>query len=276
MSLEFTKMHGLGNDFVILDGMSQPMDPGADLVRHLADRRRGVGCDQVLLVEPGRDGADFGYRVFNADGSEAGHCGNGIRCVARLVRDRGWTEHDRITFSLAESRVETVLLDDGRVAVDMGAPRFDPRALPFEADDPGRDPQELEIDGEAVRFGVVSLGNPHAVIEVDDVCDAPVATLGPQLESHPAFPERVNVGFMAIVAPDHVRLRVWERGAGETPACGTGACAAVAVGRRRGRLADSVRVALAGGELVIDWAGGDNPLWMTGPAETVFRGTLVQ
>lgn len=266
-------MHGLGNDFVVLDGVRQRLALDGDAVRRLADRHRGVGCDQVLVIEPPRDGADFGYRVFNADGGEVEQCGNGARCVARFVRDAGLSDAGTITFATAGGRIRTELLAGGEVAVDMGVPRFRPADVPLRAEAEAPD-YALELDGGTVTVAAVSMGNPHAVIAVDDVDDAPVTTLGPRIERHPAFPQRANVGFVQRLAPDRVRLRVWERGAGETCACGTGACAAVAVGRRRGELDERVTVVLRGGELVIAWAGDDNPLWMVGPAETVFEGTL--
>lgn len=273
--IAFTKMHGLGNDFVVVDGVGAVVDLAPDTVRRIADRRTGVGCDQVLMIEPARDGADFGYRIFNADGGEVEQCGNGARCVARFVRERGLVTADRISFATRGGTIRTELLADGRIAVDMGTPRFDPGDIPFVADH-AADHYELDVDGTGWRIGAVSVGNPHAVLTVDDAGDAPVAALGPAIERHPRFPQRANVGFMQIETADRIRLRVWERGVGETAACGTGACAAVAVGRRQGLLAGSVTVELTGGPLVIDWAGGDNPLWMTGPATTVFEGTLTE
>lgn len=271
--LRFAKMHGLGNDFVVLDGVTRPLDLDAALIVRLADRHRGVGCDQVLLVERGSGGAHFHYRIFNGDGTEVEHCGNGVRCVARFVRDQGLIERDRIRF-LAGSRVlETRLLADGMVAVDMGAPDFAPASLPFVTDQ-DQPPYSLSVGGERVEFGAVSMGNPHAVLTVADVDTAPVPRLGPAIQRHPAFPRQVNVGFMQLADRARIRLRVWERGPGETRACGTGACAAVAVGRMRGDLDARVIVELRGGDLVIEWDGGDNPLWMTGPAETAFHGTL--
>ena len=275
MALAFTKMHGLGNDFVVLDGVTAAIDPDAALVRHLADRRRGVGCDQVLLIQAASGDADFGYRIFNADGTEVEQCGNGARCVARFVRDRGLADAERITFDTLGGRIRTVVEADGRIAVDMGEPRFEPSAIPFDAPARARY-YALEAGGETRDIGAVSIGNPHAVLVVDDTASAPVSTLGPEIEYHPRFPRRANVGFMQVVAADRIALRVWERGVGETDACGTGACAAVAVGRDRGWLDRRVTAALPGGELVIEWAGTDNPLWMTGPAETAFEGTLVE
>jgi len=275
MTLEFTKMHGLGNDFVVLDGVSSSVSVDGDLVRLLGDRHRGVGCDQVLLIEPAAGAADFSYRIFNADGGEVEQCGNGARCVARFVRDRGLTDADRIAFSTLAGMIRTQLIPDGRVAVDMGVPRFEPPEIPFDAPERA-DRYALEAGGATWEIGAVSMGNPHAVLFVDDVEHAPVTELGPVIEHHPRFPRRANVGFMQMIDPARIALRVWERGAGETAACGTGACAAVAVGRRLGWLDASVTVALPGGELVIDWAGADNPLWMTGAAETAFHGTLTR
>ncbi|NBC95010.1 MAG: diaminopimelate epimerase [Deinococcus-Thermus bacterium] len=273
MGIAFTKMHGLGNDFVVIDGVQARVELAADEVRRVADRRTGVGCDQVLVIEPARDGADFGYRIFNADGGEVEQCGNGARCVARFVREHGLSTADEVRFATRGGTIRTRQLADGRVAVDMGVPRFDPASIPFVADGEA-DRYELDVDGRVWRLGAVSMGNPHAVLMVDDVEQAPVTTLGPAIEHHPRFPQRANVGFVQAGDRRHIRLRVWERGVGETMACGTGACAAVAVGRRQGLLDESVTVDLAGGALVIDWAGGDNPLWMTGPATTVFEGTL--
>ena len=274
MALAFTKMHGLGNDFVVLDGVRQRVDLSVANIRWIADRYHGVGCDQVLLVEPAEgDGADFRYRIFNRDGIEVDQCGNGARCVARFVRDQGLTDAVAVGFLTLGGLIRTRVLPDDRVTVDMGAPRFTPAEIPFEA--PAQaDPYALEVGGREWNIGAVSMGNPHAVLTVDDVDQAPVAELGPAIEHHPRFARGVNVGFMQVLAADRVRLRVWERGAGETAACGTGACAAVAVGRVRGLLDEQVSVHLPGGELVIAWPGPDNPLWMTGPAETAFFGTL--
>lgn len=275
MALEFTKMHGLGNDFVVIDGVSACvwLDPGT--LFRLADRHRGVGCDQVLLIEPARGEGDFRYRIFNADGAEVEQCGNGARCVARFVRDRGLTDAERISFETLGGMIHTQVLSDDRVAVDMGVPRFEPGEIPFDA--PQRaDRYPLDAGGATWELGAVSIGNPHAVLCVEDVAGAPVTELGPEIEHHPRFPRRTNVGFMQVLDRDRIALRVWERGAGETAACGTGACGAVAVGRQRGWLDARVTVALPGGELVIDWAGADNPLWMTGAAETTFYGTLAR
>jgi len=275
MTLEFTKMHGLGNDFVVLDGVSAAVRVDTALLRFLGDRHRGVGCDQILLVEPAGDAGDFTYRIFNGDGGEVEQCGNGARCVARFVRDRGLSDADRITFSTLGGLIHTRLLADGRVAVDMGVPRFEPADIPFEA--PARaETYTLDAGGERHEIGAVSMGNPHAVLRVDDLVAAPVRELGPVIEHHERFPRRANVGFMRVIDRARIALRVWERGAGETAACGTGACGAVAVGRQRGWLDERVVVALPGGELVIDWAGADNPLWMTGTAETAFHGEIAR
>ena len=274
MSLRFTKMHGLGNDFVVVDAIRQAVSLSPEQVRCLADRRFGVGCDQVLLVEPARlSGTAFHYRIFNADGSEVEQCGNGARCFARFVRDQGFTRDDVIKVGTARGPITLYVEPDGLVRVDMGAPRLDPADLPFDA--PARAPTyPIEVGGEVVEIGAVSMGNPHAVLLVEDVASAPVERLGPLLEAHPRFPRRVNVGFMAAKGRDRIDLRVYERGSGETLACGTGACAAVVSGRLRGLLDERVTVRLPGGELRVSWRGGDAPVWMTGPAVTVFEGTI--
>jgi len=274
MSLRFTKMHGLGNDFVVIDAIRQAVTLAPEQVRFLADRRFGVGCDQILLVEAARlSGTAFHYRIFNADGSEVEQCGNGARCFARFVRDQGFTDDDVIAVGTARGAITLYVEPDGQVRVDMGAPRLDPADLPFDA--PARAlTYPIEVGGEVVEIGAVSIGNPHAVLLVDDVDAAPVWRLGPLLESHPRFPRRVNVGFMAVKGRDRIDLRVHERGSGETLACGTGACAAVVSGRLRGLLDEHVRVCLPGGELRVAWQGGDAPVWMTGPAVTVFEGTI--
>jgi diaminopimelate epimerase len=274
MKLRFTKMQGLGNDFVVFDGVRQGVALSTDQCRFLADRRFGIGCDQILLVEaPRLAGTDFHYRIFNADGSEVEQCGNGARCFARFVRDQGLTDKSEIPVGTAAGPIRLFLETDGQVRVNMGAPLFDPERIPFlEAAE--ADGYDLEVDGQTLRIGAVSMGNPHAVLLVDDLAQAPVARLGPLIEGHPRFPRRVNAGFMRILDPGHVQLRVFERGAGETLACGTGACAAVAVGRRLGLLAEEVRVSLPGGDLRIRWAGGAEPVWMTGPTVSVFQGEI--
>ncbi|KAA0010855.1 diaminopimelate epimerase [Billgrantia pellis] len=274
MLLHFTKMHGLGNDFMVVDLVTQRARLRDEQIRRLADRRFGVGFDQLLLVEPPRDpDMDFRYRIYNADGSEVENCGNGARCFARFVRDQRLTHKREIHVETAGGPLALVVQDDGQVTVDMGAPRFAPDALPFEAE---RDlPRHaLEVDGETYPIGAVSMGNPHAVLRVDDVDSAPVERLGPRIERHPRFPRRVNVGFMQVVTPHEIRLRVFERGSGETLACGTGACAAVACGIRQGLLESPVTVHLRGGDLRIEWPEGAS-LRMTGPAERVFDGRIV-
>lgn len=274
MRLHFTKMHGLGNDFVVIDAINQRVALRPEQVRFLADRHFGVGCDQLLLVEaPGSDEVDFRYRIFNADGGEVEQCGNGARCFARFVRDKGLTRRDAIRVETAAGRMVLQVEPDERVTVDMGVPHFEPAAIPFEAENAARE-YRLDVNGREVRFGAVSIGNPHLVIAVPDVDAAPVAELGPALEAHPRFPRRVNVGFMQVLAPDRIRLRVYERGAGETLACGSGACAAVAVGRQQGVLGDKVDVDLPGGRLLVRWDGNGRPVRMTGPAESVFEGDI--
>ena len=274
MTLRFTKMHGLGNDFVVIDAINQTVVADPPLIRRLADRHFGVGCDQVLLVEASdRPDADFRYRIFNADGGEVEQCGNGARCFARFVRDRGLTDKDDLRVATAAGLLRLQIRADGRVAVDMGQPKLEPAEIPFFADARARH-YPIAADGMELEIGAVSMGNPHAVLLVDDVECAPVAHLGPLLERHGRFPRRANVGFMQIVGPDHIRLRVFERGAGETLACGSGACAAVVAGRLWGRLWPNVRVTLRGGELSVHWAGEGEPAIMTGPAEKVFEGWI--
>jgi diaminopimelate epimerase len=272
MRLAFTKMHGLGNDFMVFDAGGPDDLPSAETLRLLADRRTGIGFDQALVLEPPRrEGTDVYYRIFNADGSEVEQCGNGARCIARLVATRASRQDQPLLMDSPGGVVEARLRRDGQVSVAMGVPDFSPAALPFVAD---REASSYCIDlpGGPVEFAAVSIGNPHAVIRVRSVEDAPVDSVGPAMENHPRFPRRVNVGFLEIVAPDHVRLRVFERGAGETRACGTGACAAVAVARRHGPLAEEVRVDLPGGRLTVQWPGQDRPIWLTGPAETAYEG----
>ena len=272
MRLAFTKMHGLGNDFIVFDAPRHEDVPSPAVLRRLADRRTGIGYDQALVLEPPRRaGTDVYYRIFNADGSEVEQCGNGARCIARLVASRLGAGDRPLAMDSPAGEVEARMLPDGRVSVRMAVPDFSPAALPFVADREAPS-YRVELPGGPVEFGAVSMGNPHAVIRVRSVADAPVDSVGPALENHARFPRRVNVGFLEIVAPDHVRLRVYERGAGETLACGTGACAAVAVGRRHGPLAEQVRVDLPGGTLVVRWPGPGEPVWLTGPAETAFDG----
>jgi diaminopimelate epimerase len=270
--LAFTKMHGLGNDFVVLDGIRQKIDLTAAQYRQLADRRLGVGCDQVLIVEkPTRADVEFRYRIFNADGGEVEQCGNGARCFVHFVRDRGYTKARRIRVETAGGIIVPELSDGGEVTVDMGIPRFAAADIPF-IDGTDAAVQPLDIGGEIVEISVVSMGNPHAVQVVADVAKAPVTTQGPRLEHHPRFPQRVNAGYMQTMDRATIRLRVWELGAGETLACGTGACAAVVSGVRRGMLDSRVRVETRGGWLTIAWSGPGTPVSMTGPAATVFEG----
>ncbi|MCG5513095.1 diaminopimelate epimerase [Ectothiorhodospira shaposhnikovii] len=276
MMIRFTKMHGLGNDFVVIDGVRRQVRLTPDHVRFLAHRRLGVGCDQVLMVEPPTDPsrAAFRYRIFNADGNEVEQCGNGARCFAVFVRDQGLTGETRIPVETAAGLITLQVEADGQVTVDMGPPRLTPWEIPFEADK-AAPWYTLMVNDQALEIGAVSMGNPHAVLRVDNVQTAEVARLGPAIEGHPRFPRRVNAGFMEVVSPTHIRLRVYERGAGETLACGTGACAAVVAGRIQGLLEDRVNVDLPGGRLVIQWAGReDDPVFMTGPATSVFTGTI--
>ena len=270
--LHFTKMHGLGNDFVVLDGIRQEVDLTASQYKRLADRRLGVGCDQVLVVErPRSTGVDFRYRIFNADGGEVEQCGNGARCFVKFVRDNGYTQAKRIRVETAGGIIVPEIDDSGEVTVDMGVPRFAAEAIPFVG---GTDDvvQPLDVAGETIAISVVSMGNPHAVQVVPDLDAAPVATQGPLLEHHRRFPQRVNAGYMQVVDRATIRLRVWERGAGETLACGTGACAAVVSAVRRGLVDSPVRVETRGGWLTIAWTGPDGGVLMTGPATTVFEG----
>lgn len=282
MRVRFTKMQGAGNDFVVLDATREPLALDRAQLQRLGDRRFGVGADQILVVERSTTpGVDFRYRVFNgASGEEVEHCGNGARCFVRYVVDHGLSDRRTLRVETVNNRLQLRLGDDGRVIVDMNRPVFEPTRVPFDA--AGLVPREvhgfalwpLEVDGTVVEAAVLSMGNPHAVVRVDDVDAAPVTTLGPRLEHHPRFPRRVNAGFVQVVDRGHVRLRVWERDAGETLACGTGACAAVVAGIRLGWLDARVDVDTRGGRLTIEWAGGDTPVLMTGPAETVFEGEI--
>ena len=274
MSIEFTKMHGLGNDFVVFDAVNQQVALNENQLRAIADRRFGVGCDQILFVEPARSpDTEFYYRIVNADGSEVEQCGNGARCFARFVRDRGLTDHDEIAVGTAGGDIRLYLEADGQVRVNMGAPQLQPQQIPFQADRRAES-YWLEVDGHMHEIGAISMGNPHAVLQVQSTEDAPLERLGPRIENHPRFPRRTNVGFMAVHARDQIDLRVFERGAGETLACGTGACAAVVYGRLRGLLDQQVQVRLPGGTLVVSWSGDEQPVWMTGPAVQVFEGRL--
>ncbi|MGE5467019.1 MAG: diaminopimelate epimerase [Ignavibacteria bacterium] len=274
MKVRFTKMHGLGNDFVVLDAVNQAFVPNAAQVRFLADRHFGVGCDQLLVVERAqRADADFRYRIFNADGGEVEQCGNGARCFVRFVHEHGLTPKREIRVETQAGLIAPRLEADGAVTVDMGVPRFLPAEIPFvgESDAPV---QKLQVGAHEIEIGVVSMGNPHAVQVVADADTAPVAEQGPLIESHARFPQRVNAGFMQVTGRHAIRLRVFERGAGETLACGTGACAAVVSGIRRGLLDSPVEVTTRGGQLSIAWGGPGAPVLMTGPATTVFEGEI--
>ena len=273
-TIAFTKMHGLGNDFVVIDATRQPFQPDAALLTRLGDRRFGVGCDQVLVVDPPpSDDVDFGYRIYNADGSQVGQCGNGARCLARYVADHGLSSKRSLRVRTTSASLELRLLDNGEVTVDMGAPRFAPAAIPLAASTQASHYTADLADGSTVRFGAVGMGNPHAVILVDDIDTAEVVRIGPLLQRHPLFPESVNVGFLQIVDATHARLRVFERGSGETLACGSGACAAFAAARSWGLLDARAELSLRGGLLTLEWAGSETaPVLMTGPATTVYEG----
>ncbi|MEZ5615589.1 MAG: diaminopimelate epimerase [Rhodocyclaceae bacterium] len=274
MRVRFTKMHGLGNDFVVLDAVTQAIDLTPDQARFLADRHFGVGCDQVLVVEkPARPDADFRYRIFNADGGEVEQCGNGARCFVRFAHEKGLTAKRAIRVETQGGLIEPQLEDDGLVTVDMGVPRFEPSHVPFVTESDAL-VQPLHVGQDTVEITALSMGNPHAVQAVASVDAAPVAELGPRIENHPRFPQRVNAGFMQVTDRHAIRLRVYERGAGETLACGTGACAAVVAGIARGLLDSPVRVTTRGGELAIAWGGPGQPVRMTGPAVTVFEGEI--
>jgi diaminopimelate epimerase len=272
--MRFTKMHGQGNDFVVLDGVRQRVSLAPEMVRAIADRHTGVGCDQLLLVERAASpDNDFRYRIFNADGGEVEQCGNGARCFARYVLDEGLTSKREIRVETAAGVIVPRIEPSGQVTVDMGAPRFDPREVPFLAPAPQLT-YEIRVAGLPVRVAVLSMGNPHAVQFVEDVERAPVTTQGPLIERHPSFPNRVNAGYLQPLSRGHVRLRVWERGAGETLACGTGACAAVVAGIRADLLDEEVRVTTRGGDLVIRWPGPGHAVMMTGDAVRVFDGEI--
>lgn len=274
MLLKFTKMHGLGNDFVVIDAINQSVSLTPAQIRRLADRHYGIGCDQLLLVEAATvAGHDFRYRIFNADGGEVNQCGNGARCFMRFVHEKGLSDKPELRVETAGGPLRLRLEDDDRITVDMGVPRLEPADVPFDA--PVRDnTYPLAVDGTRLEIAVLSMGNPHAVVLVDDIDTAPVAELGPAIERHPRFPQRVNAGFMQIVDPETIRVRVYERGVGETLACGSGACAAMVAGRLWDRLAPRVKVILAGGELVVSWVGEGSPVLMTGPATTVYEGQI--
>jgi diaminopimelate epimerase len=274
MTLKFTKMHGAGNDFVVIDGVRQSVALSPEQIRFIADRHFGIGCDQLLLVEKSpRDDADFRYRIFNADGGEVEQCGNGARCFVRFVHEKKLTSKREIVVETKSGLISPSLAEDGRVTVNMGAPVFDPARIPF-LGDTETVTVPLHLGSDTVEITAVSMGNPHAVQVVADVETAPVATQGPLIERHERFPKRVNAGFMQIIDRTHIKLRVYERGAGETLSCGTGACAAVVAGIKRKLLDNTVHVATRGGVLSITWAGEHSPVLMTGPATTVFEGEI--
>lgn len=275
MQLPFTKMHGLGNDFMLLDRVQQDIPVPNAQIAALADRRTGIGFDQLLVIEPATsDDFDFNYRIFNADGSESEHCGNGARCVAKYLRDHGLSNKQRITLGMPTgSSIQCEVLDNGLITVNMGAPILAPADIPFVAERQALI-YPLQVGEQTLEISAISMGNPHAILLVEDVDTAPVAELGPLIERHAAFPKRVNAGFMQVLDPGYIRLRVYERGAGETLACGTGACAAVVAGILRSLLSESVTVELKGGKLSIDWKGGQTPVLMTGPATTVYEGQV--
>jgi len=279
MLIRFTKMHGLGNDFVMLDQVSQDIKLSPEQIKALADRHRGIGFDQLLMVEPPQDPEmDFFYRAFNADGSEAEQCGNGARCFLRFVRDRGLTTKTCIKVQTRNSKIECQLEKDGTITVNMGKPNLDPQRIPFLTDFPALtykisvESSPVCKDKKVIEISAVSMGNPHAVVQVEDVDKVPVEILGPMIENHEKFPKRVNAGFVEIVNRNKIRLRVWERGAGETLACGTGACAAVVSQRLLGLLDDEVEVEFKGGIAKVCWKGNDAPVYLTGPVCRVYEG----
>ena len=274
MRVSFTKMHGNGNDFVVFDAIRQTLSLTAEQIRHISHRHFGVGCDQILVVENTENPqADFHYRIFNADGSEAEQCGNGARCIMRFIQQQQLSAKPQIVVATLNRLIELHQIDNGWFNVNMGEPVFEPKQIPFVADARALE-YPLSIGQQTVSLGAVSMGNPHAVLQVDNTQTAAVEQLGPLIESHPRFPQQVNVGFMQIVSPQQIQLRVYERGAGETLACGSGACAAVAVGRAQGLLDDTVSVTLPGGELSVSWAGAGQPVWLAGPALTVYEGSI--
>ena len=273
MKYKFTKMHGLGNDFVLIDCVNQSVRLNPEQLRYLADRRLGIGCDQILLVEKTESNADFRYRIFNSDGSEVEQCGNGARCLVRYVYDKGMTQKKEISLETLGGIIFPKLEINGEVTVNMGIPKFEPKEIPFVADK--RMPTYLlDIDEKQIEFSILSMGNPHAVQIVEDINHSPILTEGSLIESHSRFPKYVNAGYMQIVNREHINLRVHERGAGETLSCGTGACAAVVAGISRGLLDSTVTVSTTGGDLNICWKGGNNSVWMTGPAISVFDGEI--
>ena len=274
MQLKFSKMHGLGNDFIVIDAINQAFVPEPERIRAWAQRHTGIGFDQLLVVEKAEsEAAAFKYRIFNADGSEVEQCGNGARCFARFVREQNLTDLDVITVETSSGLIQLEMLDDSRVRVNMGIPQFEPRVIPL-ATETRADQYSLDIDGQSIQFSALAIGNPHIVIQVDDLAGADVETLGPLLEAHPFFPQRVNVGFMQVIDRGHFKLRVFERGVGETKACGSGACAAFIAGQRLGLLDTQAQAHLYGGDLNLEWQGEGNPVMMTGETVMAFQGEI--
>ena len=273
MKYKFTKMHGLGNDFVLIDCVSQSVQLSPEQLRYLAHRRIGIGCDQILLIERTEGDADFRYRIFNSDGSEVEQCGNGARCLVRYVYDKGMTQKKEISVETLGGIIFPKLEINGEVTVNMGIPKFEPKEIPFVADKRMLT-YLLDIDEKQIEFSILSMGNPHAIQIVEDINHSPILAEGSLIESHSRFPKHVNAGYMQIINREHINLRVHERGAGETLSCGTGACAAVVAGITRGLLDSKVTASTTGGNLSICWKGGSNPVWMTGPAISVFDGEI--
>ena len=274
LQFNFTKMHGLGNDFVVIDAINQKIKLTSEQIRFIADRHFGVGCDQLLLVEAAdQDDIDFRYRIYNADGGEVEQCGNGARCFATFVREQGLTDQKTISVITMSGKIVLQVEDDGQVTVNMGTPILSPKNIPFIAEEQ-KNQYDIAVSDRNISIGAVSMGNPHAVVLVDDIETAPVATLGPLIQQSEAFPNQANIGFMQVIDKRHAKLRVYERGAGETLACGTGACAAMVVGYLQGYFNTSVEISLVGGNLSIFWAGGETPVMMTGPTATIFTGSM--
>lgn len=273
MKYKFTKMHGLGNDFVLIDCINQSVQLSQEQLRYLANRRLGIGCDQILLVEKAKSNADFRYRIFNSDGSEVEQCGNGARCFVRYVYDQGMTQKKEIRVETLGGVIVPKLETNGEVTVNMGVPKFEPQEIPFVAKKRMLT-YLLDIDEKQIEFSILSMGNPHAVQIVEDINQSPILVEGALIENHPRFPQHVNAGYMQVVNRKHINLRVYERGVGETLSCGTGACAAVVAGITRGLLDSAVKVSTIGGNLSIFWEKENNPVWMTGPAISVFDGEI--
>jgi diaminopimelate epimerase len=273
MKYKFTKMHGLGNDFVLIDCVNQSVQLSPEQLRYLANRRLGIGCDQILLVEKAKNNADFRYRIFNSDGSEVEQCGNGARCFVRYVYDQGMTQKKEIRVETLGGIIVPKLETNGEVTVNMGIPKFEPQEIPFIAEKRMLT-YLLDVDKKQIEFSILSMGNPHAVQIVEDINHSPILAEGTLIENHSRFPQHVNAGYMQVVNREHINLRVYERGVGETLSCGTGACAAVVAGITRGLLDSTVKVSTTGGNLRICWEGENNPVWMTGPAISVFDGEI--